>query len=362
MKKITFLILVVLFFTVSINSVSADSFCSPVNTSFASDTSTQIEGGGNAVEAYTSPIWASVSGAKWIWSTFNVVNPNIDEKVVFTKTFITGNTLVSGFIEIASDDYFEVKLNGNSIASEFGEGNFLATKTFNLLPYLNTGSNTLKVESTNAKYFYIGEGTATNNPGGVIFKLEVNSQECPTQNSGGGGVPYIPTVGGPTPVPPNTLAEITNTNTNPNVPTEKSSSILLTSAKKTFSNNNKNKEIVDEPEAGVSEILASSITEVEENKAGLNLSALALTSFDNIEWYCILVALAIFLGLYIISELTIKDRNDINTRVIFFIFGSTLSIGVLWLFNYFCPILPLALISFIYCIFIYFTQKKQTVA
>ncbi len=357
MKKLLFFVSVLCLLVTPFAQVWANT-CSPLNTQFYSDTSLSIEGGGSGVETYMSPLWVSIPNAKWIWNSFYSTTPNATEEVVFVKNFTTGNTNISGNIAIAGDDFFEIKLNNNIVASEFSEGNFLTVKNFDLSPYLNQGSNTLQIKAVNAKYFYAGEGTSLNNPGGVIFSAYIESQDCTTSGGGSGGGGG--SSGGPVPVPPQPPTSNPNSNTpdialasfvpgnEPALPPSVKSIVLPIETKITESKDPES-ELVLEKEV---------FDEAEEVERSIPLRALALDALANFEWYCFLIALAILLALYIISELTLK-KNPVEHKVGFLLTGAILAGSVLFFFDYICPILYLAFLSILLCLVSYLYSKKS---
>lgn len=148
-----------------------------------SDTTTMVDDG-NAVAL--DPIhkeWtASIPGATWIWSTNPIVGPtdDADNTEVFTKTFNIVGTPTGGTLDIAADNNYSVKVNGTSVPVVFNQNNFqIGTQdTYNVLPMLVSGSNTLEITVTN---WEIGQDAKpANNPAGLLYKLTLNNNECVT--------------------------------------------------------------------------------------------------------------------------------------------------------------------------------------
>jgi hypothetical protein len=189
--------LIVGLFVVSLPmSVSASEVCNTHEQVVVSDTTNQIDGGGDAVAAHQSSLWTSISGAEWIWKTHLVESPVISETAVFSKTFDISGSPASSVLSIAGDDYFTVYVNGREVASEFGEGNFLVAHDYTLDPTLfHSGINEIKIEVINAKYFYDEGATAYNNPAGVTYALTVTSQMCIQNGNGGQGKLIVHTSG-----------------------------------------------------------------------------------------------------------------------------------------------------------------------
>jgi hypothetical protein len=186
MKKIIigFALIIVFVFP---GKILANTVCTPYPLTILSDTNISVGGSGSAVETFVSPIWVNIPQAKWIWNSEFVKNPDQDEEVTFTKTFTLPNTINIATLNIAGDDFYEVYVNENNVASEFNEGNFLTIKNFNITKALQAGSNIIKIKTINAKYFYDGLGTSQNNPGGVIFKVDIDAQDCNTITNISGG-------------------------------------------------------------------------------------------------------------------------------------------------------------------------------
>ncbi len=139
-----------------------------------------VDGGpANAVETWEHSAWLDESGdgAKWIWSTPEVVNPSVDETHTFTETFNVVGTPTGGSISIAADNGYEVTLNGNPVCSSNTSDPHYAAYEVCPIPAgsFNSGSNTLAVKTTNLQYATQDPHT---NPAGVIYKLTVNKNAC----------------------------------------------------------------------------------------------------------------------------------------------------------------------------------------
>lgn len=158
--------------------------CEAVNTysDFVSDETTTVDGNPSVGLSFIHPEWtANISGAKWIWSTDPVQTvPETDVTKVFTKTVNITDTPTSASLQVAADNSYTLKVNGNSVAVAFDQNNFqIGTQdTYDILPLLVTGSNTLEFTVTNW-----GVGQSTNpaeNPAGLLFKLSVINTNCST--------------------------------------------------------------------------------------------------------------------------------------------------------------------------------------
>ena len=146
-----------------------------------SDTTNLIDGAANAVATYSAnPAWtASIPGATWIWSTFNVTNPAIDQTTLFTKSFTLSDPILSASLTIAADNNFTASLNGTQVAADASGLNFGATKVFDVTNKLHTGTNAASFSVTNIGL--VGS-TPTSNPAGLLYKLHVvyNKTDCVT--------------------------------------------------------------------------------------------------------------------------------------------------------------------------------------
>lgn len=135
-----------------------------------------------AVLAWTHLAWdAVISGASWIWAT----NPTVtisetDVTKVFSKSFSIVGTPTTGTLQIAADNNYTVKVNGNVVPVVFDQNNFQSgtQDSYDVSAFLVSGSNTLEVTVTNW-----GVGQSTNpeeNPAGLLYKLSYTNNECVT--------------------------------------------------------------------------------------------------------------------------------------------------------------------------------------
>jgi hypothetical protein len=151
---------------------------------FYSDTTTQWDNSGwvNAVATWVHPVWTLdiTSPAIWIWNAEYVSDDSAvnGEYVKFQKTFELGENCIAetfdGSMDIAADNTFSIKLNDQLVGQDFTEFNYQAKQTFDLTPYLQSGVNTLVIESTNLP---LNGGTPTSNPAGIIFKGSATCRE-----------------------------------------------------------------------------------------------------------------------------------------------------------------------------------------
>ena len=149
--------------------------CTPYSTTIVSDETNTVVGDGNAVAIVAHPAWtASIPGATWIWKAGPTAP---DEVVAFEKSFtVTGTTVLSATLDIATDNSYAVFIDGAPVASDAADINFtLATQdTHNLTAFVTTGVHTLRVEVKN-----VGAYDAGSNPAGLLYKFVVESKTCP---------------------------------------------------------------------------------------------------------------------------------------------------------------------------------------
>lgn len=149
-----------------------------------SDTTTQVDSH-DAVAVTPHPAWTSIAGATWVYSEAldgNGSSPTGTK--TFSKTFTITGTPLDSSLEIAADNMYSVSVNGNVIStgtSGTDLNNFSASDTW-VIPAadLVTGVNTLTIVVTNPA---VDPDTQVPfgdpNPGGLLYKLTVNHNECP---------------------------------------------------------------------------------------------------------------------------------------------------------------------------------------
>ncbi|MBS3903139.1 MAG: hypothetical protein KGZ30_02050 [Anaplasmataceae bacterium] len=160
--------------------------CTPHSVEVVSDTTNTVQGAGNAVAVtFIHPAWtASVPGATWIWSVDPVANPTLEETATFEKQFTVVGTPTAATLDIASDNSYQVWVNGTLIGADASENNHaLATQdqyTASVLGALVEGLNTITIEVKNWEQ---PGGNAQSNPAGLLYKLVVDSEECENPNT-----------------------------------------------------------------------------------------------------------------------------------------------------------------------------------
>lgn len=167
--------------TAALANGSSCTNCTDHTIEVVSDTSNIVlPGGGNAVPVtFIHPAWtASIPGATWIWSVDPVANPTTDEFSTFEKSFNVSGVVTSAVLDIASDNSYKVWINGTLVGEDASENNFSSADqyTATVVSALQSGANTIKIE---VKNWALGGGTSETNPAGLLYKLVVNSTECP---------------------------------------------------------------------------------------------------------------------------------------------------------------------------------------
>ncbi len=151
------------------------------SSTIVSDATTLVNGNPAAVLSFIHSGWTAViPGATWIWATNPVESPTNDADLtkVFTKTFTIVGTPTGGSLEVAADNNYSVKVNGTTVPVTFDQNNFqLGTQdTYNVLPLLVSGSNTLEFTVTNWEIGQNADPAA--NPAGLLYKLSLTNDEC----------------------------------------------------------------------------------------------------------------------------------------------------------------------------------------
>lgn len=132
---------------------------------------------------------ALISGASWIWGEDPTANQEVTTSETFTRTFELEALPSGATLEIAADDGYVVKVNGNEIGADTGleSVNFTQEgKDFYVIPAeaFLVGTNELTVEMTNIAWEEGGE-----NPGGLLFRLVIDGVECAASDDSTPGDP-----------------------------------------------------------------------------------------------------------------------------------------------------------------------------
>ncbi len=182
-----------------ISHTESHSFC------IVSDTETEYDNGSGwvpSVLAWVHTAWnpgldikLNLDGAEWIWESYEVLHPIAGDIVDFQRAFDIVGTPASGTLYITADNGYEASVNGIGVGSAqvFGDwetsnltqtfvdrDNWQSVETWDIILKLKTGDNILNVIVANE---YMGpldgtsDGTIHSNPGGLIYKLCVDSEE-----------------------------------------------------------------------------------------------------------------------------------------------------------------------------------------
>ena len=140
---------------------------------------------------------SSIPGSFWVWApgiTGSTIAPDF-QQYYFSKTMQLGTPL-SGSISVAADDLVEVIVNGTSVGS-YGSITtpLLATqstlKTYDLLPFLVSGNNTITIRGENGPSSFSvfatpGQpATYAQNPAAVVFGGAITAIPLPAGFSAG---------------------------------------------------------------------------------------------------------------------------------------------------------------------------------
>lgn len=171
---------------------SAAPGCTEDSVNLVSDTSV-MAGTNPAVATYVHPAWtASIPGATWIWESALVANPSATTTVSFTKSFTVSDEINSATLTLAADNSYAVYVNGDAVASSTAI-TYNSPHTINLSAYVDEGPNTLRIDVTNNA---MAGASATDNPAGLLFGLNVNAGSCDGPESGKAHLQIIKTVVG----------------------------------------------------------------------------------------------------------------------------------------------------------------------
>ncbi len=164
-----------------------------------SDTTSIVEESGDpAVETFVHGAWANspTPSAKWIWSSFNVANPTTDETKTFVKTFNLDAVPSNATIQLAADNGFILKINGDEIDNKIGiETNYGSIASYPITN-LVVGVNTIEMT---VKNFGLANASAESNPAGALYWLHIDGSACTTpdpEDQGSGKIHVIKFVDG----------------------------------------------------------------------------------------------------------------------------------------------------------------------
>lgn len=111
--------------------------------------------------------------ADWIWQSYRVQTPAIDETVTFERGFsVPGPVAPGSWMKVTTDDAYTASLNGTQVASDTWPNWPSVESASPFSPVL--GPNTLVFVATNSNLSNGSGGTIDNNPGGLIYEARIN--------------------------------------------------------------------------------------------------------------------------------------------------------------------------------------------
>ncbi|MFA7216910.1 MAG: hypothetical protein WC095_02930 [Candidatus Paceibacterota bacterium] len=122
---------------------------------------------------------ANIPGAEWIWATDPVLLADVTTDVTYTfeKKFTWNGPFDQAIVNfaVATDNSYEVWLNGTKIAYDASENNHSTADVIavDLTPYIVQGTNTLQFV---VKNWAQPNGTVLNNPAGLKYALHIDGQ------------------------------------------------------------------------------------------------------------------------------------------------------------------------------------------
>lgn len=306
-------------------NVSA-AICTPFDITIISSSNSEIKNGGTATNAYVSPLWTTLSGSDWIWSSKFVTDPNVDQAVVFSEKVTIDGVVNNATLSIAADDYYRVTVNNNVVASDFSEIdesdlNFSNIATYDLASAFQGGVNNIEISVTNAKYPTYIQDWPEGNPAGVLYRFSILGEKCESEEGSSGGGSRSRSSGRNS----NNEAVITPSETTSSGEVLGVTAVGMVSQKK-------NPSVEKDEEGEVLGVSTAASEDVGVNEEVSNRTHLGIR--------CILIALFAMLLIYIIGEIFIGNRNYRLKRSIYFtIMTAVFCALIIVLFN-FCPIIP----------------------
>jgi hypothetical protein len=131
-----------------------------------------------SIQALGPGVWGALTSdplAKWIWSEDPVTDWETDKWVTFEKDFTVTGTQTTATLEIATDNSYEVWVNGSLVGSDSGEDNHSSIDTIDVSSSLLTGANKLTIRIKN---WATPDLPAINNPGGLLYTLSWSGKDC----------------------------------------------------------------------------------------------------------------------------------------------------------------------------------------
>jgi hypothetical protein len=111
--------------------------------------------------------------ADWIWQSYRVQTPTVDETVTFKREFTPPGPVAPGsWMKVTTDDEYTATLNGTQVAADVWP-NWPSVETASPFDPVS-GLNTLLFVAVNSNKSYGPDGTIDNNPGGLIYEAGIN--------------------------------------------------------------------------------------------------------------------------------------------------------------------------------------------
>ena len=126
-----------------------------------------VSGVVNAVPSYADSGKATINGASWLWDTYYVSNPSVQQTCWFSFYAPVHGNIQSAVLHSGADDYHYVYVNGNLMCS-YSSYTGSSAVACDLTAKFITGFNLIEIQCINAGY---SGSTSTGNPGGAIFEL-----------------------------------------------------------------------------------------------------------------------------------------------------------------------------------------------
>ncbi len=172
-------------YSMDITSQECESVCQLTVTS---DSATTAHGtGAGAVTAYTdSRHTAVIDDADWIWSTAETLDAQNGENQSFTRTFaVEGDTITSAVLDIATDNSYNVIINGTVYGGDTDPYNFTTSgqDSWDISSLVTTGTNVITFEVRNWSSSFSDPKV---NPAALMYSLVITTEtansDCETQN------------------------------------------------------------------------------------------------------------------------------------------------------------------------------------
>ncbi len=110
--------------------------------------------------------------ADWIWQSYRVQTPTVDEVVTFQRAFtVPGPVAPGSWMKVTTDDAYTASLNGTPVASDTWPNWPTVENASPFNPVM--GANTLVFVATNSDDSLGLSGTIDSNPGGLIYEAKI---------------------------------------------------------------------------------------------------------------------------------------------------------------------------------------------